>query len=183
VSEATIEDGKVVSIHYVLKNPEGEELDRSAEDAPLTYLHGAHNIVPGLESALAGKQAGESFSVKVAPGQGYGEKQKIKPIRLLRSKFPPDAKIEKGTQFLMQGPDGRPMPIWIAKVMGKEVHVTPQHPLAGVTLCFDGTIQEVRDATEEEKSHGHVHGPGGHHHDEDDHGHDHDHDHDHDEEE
>ncbi|MCA9609960.1 MAG: FKBP-type peptidyl-prolyl cis-trans isomerase [Myxococcales bacterium] len=173
-------EGKVVAIDYVLTDPSGEELDRSG-DAPLHYLHGMHNIVPGLEEALTGKSVGDSLKVEVPPAKGYGERGKVKPQRILRSHFPEDATIEKGAQFLMQGPDGRPVPIWVTKVMGREVHVSPEHPLAGVTLIFDVTVKEIREATEEELSHGHVHGPGGHHHHDDDD--DHDHDHDHDEEE
>ncbi|HJL15757.1 MAG TPA: peptidylprolyl isomerase [Sandaracinaceae bacterium LLY-WYZ-13_1] len=164
MSEETVEAGKVVSIDYVLTSPEGEELDRSEEGAPLVYLHGAHNIVPGLEEALAGKAVGDQVRAEVPPEKGYGVRQKEKPQRVLRSKFPPEADVKKGAQFLMQGPDGKPFPIWIKKVQGREVQVTSQHPLAGVTLRFDVTVREIRDATEEEKEHGHAHGPGGHHH-------------------
>ncbi|MBX3270612.1 MAG: FKBP-type peptidyl-prolyl cis-trans isomerase [Sandaracinaceae bacterium] len=160
-------DGKVVSIEYVLTDPSGEELDRSGE-TPMAYLHGSHNIVPGLEEALHGKTVGDSLRVEVPPGKGYGEKGKTKPQRVLRSHFPPDAPVEKGAQFLMRGQDGQPFPIWITKVMGREVYVSAEHPLAGVTLCFDVTVRAVRDATDEERSHGHVHGPGGHHHHGDD---------------
>ena len=163
-NEEAVAAEKVVSMDYVLTNPKGEELDRSAEGHPLVYLHGAHNIVPGLEEALVGKKVGESLKVEVPPEKGYGPKPKVKPQKMLRSMFPEDARVEKGVQFLMQGKDGRPFPIWVTKVMGKQVHVTTAHPLAGVTLCFDVTIREIRDATEEELSHGHVHGPGGHHH-------------------
>ena len=163
-SEATITAGKVVTIDYVLTDPSGKELDRSTEDHPLLYLHGASNIVPGLEEALAGRVAGDELVAKVPPEKGYGVKQRRKPQRMLRSKFPEDAKIERGVRFMMQGPEGQPIPIWVAKVMGREVHITTEHPLAGVTLCFDVKINEVRDATEEEVAHGHPHGPGGHHH-------------------
>ena len=66
-------DHTVVSIHYTLKDPEGTVIDSSSGADPLTYLHGAGNIIPGLETALAGKQQGDSFDVVVEPGQGYGE--------------------------------------------------------------------------------------------------------------
>ena len=178
MTEQTIQAGKVVSIDYVLTSPKGEELDRSPEGAPLLYLHGAHNIVPGLEDALTDKTVGAHLEVKVPPEKGYGVASKTKPMRILRSKFPPEAHVEKGARFIMQGPEGRPVAIWITKVQGAEVHVTTQHPLAGVTLCFDVTVKDIRDATDEEKAHGHPHGPGGHHHH--DHGDD-DHDHDHEE--
>ena len=163
-SDAKVAADKVVSIDYVLTDPKGKVLDRSLEGHPLVYLQGARNIVPGLEEGLVGKSVGDSLRVEVPPEKGYGVARKVKPQRMLRSKFPPDAQIEKGTRFMMQGPEGQPMPIWVAKVMGREVHITPVHPLAGVTLCFDVTVREIRDATDEEKTHGHPHGPGGHHH-------------------
>lgn len=161
--EQSVGAGKVVSIDYVLRDPAGKELDRSAEGKPLVYLHGAHNIVRGLEEALEGKTAGDAIEVKVAPEKGYGPKRNIKPQRILRSKFPEHAAIERGARFMMPGPEGRAFPIWVTKVQGREVHVTPEHPLAGVTLCFTATVREVRDATDEEKAHGHAHGPGDHH--------------------
>lgn len=161
--EQTVAAGKVVSIDYVLKDEAGNVRDRSVEGKPLIYLHGSHNIVQGLEEALEGKSPGDSIEAKVAPEKGYGPKRNLKPQRVLRSKFPEGVELEKGTRFVMQGPDGRPIPIWVTKVMGREVHVSPEHPLAGETLYFSVTVREVRDATEEEKAHGHAHGPGGHH--------------------
>jgi len=165
-TEDTVAASKVVSMDYVLTNRAGEVLDRSAEGHPLIYLHGSRNIVPGLEEALAGKSVGEESRVEVPPEKGYGVLQKIKPKRVPRSMFPDDATVEKGVRFVMQTPQGQSFPIWVVKVMGKQVHVTTQHPLAGVTLVFDVTIRDIRDATEQELAHGHPHGPGGHPHDE-----------------
>jgi FKBP-type peptidyl-prolyl cis-trans isomerase SlyD len=162
--EQTVGAGKVVSIEYVLRDEKGKEIDRSAEGSPLVYLHGAHNIVPGLEDALVGKKPGDSLEVRVPPEKGYGPKQSVKPKRILRSDFPAEAQIEKGARFMVSDPEGRPFPIWVTKVMGREVHVSPEHPMAGQVLCFSVTVHEVRDATDEEKAHGHAHGPGGHHH-------------------
>jgi FKBP-type peptidyl-prolyl cis-trans isomerase SlyD len=160
-----VEAGKVVSIRYVLTDSEGHELDRSPEGQLLHYLHGANGIVPGLEEALAGKSVGDRVEVRVPPEKGYGPKRKLKPQEVLRSRFPADAQVVKGARFVTEGPDGHPMPIWVTKVQGKSIYVTPEHPLAGVTLCFDATIEAVRDATDEEKTHGHAHGEHGHAHD------------------
>ncbi|UJR84604.1 FKBP-type peptidyl-prolyl cis-trans isomerase [Sandaracinus amylolyticus] len=158
-----VDDGKVVSIDYVLRDETGKELDRSSEGAPLVYLHGARGIVLGLEEALAGKSVGDRVEARVPPDKGYGPKRNVKPQEVLRSRFPAEANVVKGAQFVAEGPNGRPTPIWVTKVQGRTIYVTSEHPLAGVTLVFDVTIREVRDATEEEKAHGHAHGPGGHH--------------------
>jgi FKBP-type peptidyl-prolyl cis-trans isomerase SlyD len=155
-------DGKVVSIDYVLTDTSGNELDRSPEGEHLVYLHGAQGIVPGLEEALAGKSVGDRVEVRVPPEKGYGPKRKVKAQEVLRSRFPAEAQVVKGARFMTEGPEGRPMPIWVTKVQGRTIHVSPEHPLAGVTLCFDVTVREVRDATDEEVAHGHAHGPHGH---------------------
>ncbi len=158
--------GKVVSIDFVLKDSEGKELQRTTESKPLVYLHGTHSIVAGLEEALEGKTAGDSVSVTVPPEKGYGPKRNVKPQRILRSKFPENTKLDKGSRFVMGGPDGKPFSIWVTKVQGREVYVTPEHPMAGKVLFFEATVREVRDASDEEKAHGHAHGPGVHDHEE-----------------
>ena len=68
----TIKDGVVAIIHYTLKNDEGEVLDSSEGSDPLPYLHGASNIVPGLEKELTGLSVGDKKDVQVAPEEGYG---------------------------------------------------------------------------------------------------------------
>jgi len=160
---ASIAKDKVVSIHYRLTDSDGKELDRSGDGDPLVYLHGADNIVPGLEKELDGRTVGDKLVAVVAPEDGYGKKHKTKPQPVPRSAFPKDAHVEVGASFVVQGPDGRPHPVWVSKVQGPTVYIDANHPLAGVTLHFDVEVVEVRDATQEELEHGHPHGPGGHH--------------------
>ena len=157
----TIEDGKAVSLEYVLTNDKGDELDRSKDDRPLMYLHGSRNIVPGLERQLAGKAVGDEFDARVPASEGYGPKQKVKPIRMPRSKFPADVEIVRGMSFQTQNKQGQSFPLWVTKVQGPTIICTPLHPLCGVDLNFHVKVLEVRDATAKEKEHGHVHGPGG----------------------
>ncbi len=152
--------GKVVSIHYTLTSSAGDLLDRSG-DEPLAYLHGHENIVPGLERQLEGKAVGDKLKAVVEPAEGYGEKLPGGPQPLPRDAFPEDLELEEGMQLAAQMADGQVVPLWIAKVEGDQILVDPNHPLAGETLTFDVEITEIRDATEEERTHGHVHGPGG----------------------
>ena len=148
---------KVVYIHYTLTNQEGETLDSSSGRDPLGYLHGAGNIIPGLEQALEGKEAGEKLNVSVAPEQGYGERDEALIQQVPRSAFEGVDSVEPGMQFQAQSPHG-PMLVTVTKVETEEVTVDANHPLAGQTLNFDVEITEIRDATEEELGHGHVHG-------------------------
>lgn len=153
----------VVSIHYTLTNDQGETLDSSADGEPLAYLHGNGNLIPGLENALNGKQAGDKVSVKVAPADGYGEYNKDLVQRVPRRSFRGIAEVKVGMQFQVQS-QGGPSMVTVTQVAGDMVTVDGNHALAGQNLNFDVEITDVRAATEEELSHGHVHGPGGHHH-------------------
>jgi FKBP-type peptidyl-prolyl cis-trans isomerase SlyD len=152
--------GKVVGFDFVLYDTKGVELERSTE--PMYYLHGARGIVPGLEEALEGKGVGDQVDVTVPPEKAYGPKRNVKPQEIMRSRFPADADVKKGARFVANGPDGKPMAIWVTRVIGKTILVSPEHPLAGQTLRFEATVRAIRDATDEEKAHGHAHGPEGH---------------------
>ncbi|MEN8205931.1 MAG: peptidylprolyl isomerase [Pseudomonadota bacterium] len=159
-----IAEKHVVTLNYTLKDNDDNILDKS-DDGSFCYLHGASNIIPGLENALTGKSSGDEISVSVAPEEGYGPRDDTRIQEVPRDAFPPDITIEPGMQFNAQGPEGQPVMVTIAKVEADSVTVDGNHPLAGVTLNFDVTIADIRDASAEELEHGHVHGPGGHHHD------------------
>ena len=70
----TITERKVVSIHYkVADAANAEVIDSSEGGDPMIYLHGAQNIIPGLEQALEGKAVGDELEVTVEPAEAYGE--------------------------------------------------------------------------------------------------------------
>ena len=154
---------KVVTIHYTLKGDGGEVLDASAAGEPLAYLHGAGNIIPGLESALEGKSAGDKLSVTVAPEQGYGVRDEGLVQSVARSAFQGVQELAPGMRFKAGGPQGTRVVV-VTQVEKDLVTVDANHPLAGQTLHFEVELAAVRDATREELEHGHVHGAGGHHH-------------------
>lgn len=153
----------VVSIHYTLTNDKGEVLDSSQGGEPLVYLHGHGNIIQGLETALLGKAPGDKLEVRVAPAEGYGERNEKMVQQVPRRAFQGVKDIQVGMRFQAQGPQG-PTSVVITRVAGDMVTVDGNHPLAGEHLNFAVEITDVRDASAEELQHGHVHGPGGHHH-------------------
>jgi FKBP-type peptidyl-prolyl cis-trans isomerase SlyD len=155
----TISEGKVVGIHYTLKDTEGNVLDSSVGQDPLVYLHGGQNIVVGLEKGLEGKAVGWTGDVEVVPAEGYGEVSGNPPQPVPRETFPEDMELAPGMQFLVQAPDGNMMPIWINEVTDDLVHIDLDHPLAGATLFFTGVeVVLVREPTAAEVEHGHPHG-------------------------
>ena len=152
---------KVATIDYTLKNDAGDVLDTSDGGQPLSYLHGARNIIPGLESALEGQSPGDELAVSVPPEQAYGVRNEGLRQEVDRSQFKDVDELQVGMQFRVPTNQGD-MIIHVAEIDGDSVTVDGNHQLAGQTLHFDVTVRDVREATEEEKAHGHVHSPGGH---------------------
>ncbi len=124
------------------------------------YLHGHNNIIPGLETALEGHEAGDTLSVTVSPEDGYGERDDENVQVLPRADFDDD--VEIGASYFAQAEDGSVNPFTVVSVSGDDVTVDFNPPLAGQTLNFDVTVKDVRDATAEELEHGHAHGEGMH---------------------
>ena len=155
---------KAVSIDYTLTNDAGEVIDSSAGGAPLVYLHGARNIIAGLEKALEGKQVGDELEVAVEPEEAYGEYSAELVAVLNRSMFEGVEELEVGMQFHASGPDGGMRIVTIRDLEGDDVTVDGNHPLAGQRLNFKVKVVAVREANAEELAHGHIHGEGGHHH-------------------
>jgi FKBP-type peptidyl-prolyl cis-trans isomerase SlyD len=160
---SSIQQGSVVSLSYVLTDPDGNEIDRSDSDEPFTYLHGYGQIVPGLEMALMGLSSGAKKQVIIPPSEGYGDLEQELRTVVQRDQLPNDATIEVGMRFMADQSDGESLVFTVVQVENDQIHLDGNHPLAGVTLHFDVEVLEVRPATAEEISHGHAHGPGGHH--------------------
>jgi FKBP-type peptidyl-prolyl cis-trans isomerase SlyD len=150
-----IAEGSIVFIHYTLSDEQGQTIDSSVGGQPLPYLHGHHNIVPGLENALGGGKAGDRIKVTVAPEDGYGQ---IIPEAI--QTFPLDAfenvdEIQPGMQFHAEGPDGQVQVLTVKEVNAETIVIDNNHPMAGKVLNFDVEITAVREATATELEQGH----------------------------
>ena len=156
----TIQNKKVVSFHYTLTDQDGEQMETSRDKEPLTYLHGAQNIIPGLESAIAGRSVGDEFQVTLEPADAYGEKKEANIQRISSKHFKFPKKLKPGQIVGLKTRNG-PVQVTVVKVGRFNVDVDSNHPLAGQVLTFDVEISAVRDASKEEIAHGHAHGPGG----------------------
>ncbi len=155
-----VADDVVVSIDYTL-TVDGEVVDSTEGDAPLNFLQGHQNIIPGLERELAGMKVGDSKKVTVTPAEAYGEVDPENIIDVPRDEFPSEIPLEPGTELEVKNADGEVLSATINEVNGDTVKLDFNHPLAGKSLSFDVTIVDLRTATEEELAHGHAHGEDG----------------------
>jgi len=159
----TISEKCVVSMHYKLTDESGQLLDES-RDQPLLYVHGTNSLIPGLEKQLDGKTIGDQITASVPPEEGYGPVMPQLIQNLPKSTFQGVDEIKVGMEFEASNENSEKMIVRVEAIEGEEVTINGNHPLAGKTLNFDVNIVDVREASEEELSHGHAHGEGGHQH-------------------
>ena len=155
------EQGKVVSIHYIVSEEPGGEIESSHGRDPIAFLVGHGNIIPGLDKAIAGHGAGDKLDVVVSPEEGYGLRREDFVQRVAKKYFRDAEHLRPGMATLLSTKDG-PRSVTVLKIGSSVIDVDLNHPLAGKTLRFAVEVVDVRDATEEEQAHGHAHGPGGH---------------------
>lgn len=159
-----IEQNKVVTMNFTLKDDEGNLLDSTEKGGPFSYISGTNMVLPKLEEALSGMLIGSKKNLKLEAKDGYGNYNDDAIQVVGKENFPEDIVLEVGMEYMANSPDGVKMPFTISNVDGEEITIDFNHPLAGKNLNFDIELLNVRDATAEELSHGHVHGAGGHHH-------------------
>ena len=154
-----IEKNSVVHFHYSVSQPGLPQMESSHDRDAMAILIGHGNIIPGLEEAMMGREAGEKFSITISPEQAYGERRDGLNQRIPRKLFK-GARLTPGMQVVLPTEMG-PRPMTVLKVGISVVDVDLNHPMAGMTLEFETEIVSVREATAEELEHGHVHGDGG----------------------
>jgi FKBP-type peptidyl-prolyl cis-trans isomerase SlyD len=153
-----VQDRMVISLAYTLKLANGDVIDYSEAGDPLEYLHGAGNIIPGLERALNGLRIGDSKDVEIPPEDGYGhyDPDDIEEIDI--QDLPDDFPMELGAEVPVSDEEGNMLVAYVREITADHVTLDFNHPLAGQRLFFSVEVVDVRDATEEELEHGHPHG-------------------------
>lgn len=136
-----IKAGSRVGIEYTLTDEGGKVLDSNKGQEPFTYTHGQRQIVPGLESALVGKRAGDVAKVTVKPEDGYGKVDPSAQIEVGRERVPPDVKV--GSELTGRTANGDTRSVRVKEIRDKSVVLDMNHPLAGKTLVFDVRVLSV----------------------------------------
>ena len=155
------ESNSAVRVHYTVAEVGAAEVENSRIGEPVAILIGHRNIIPGIENALIGHEAGDRFEVTVSPEEAYGMRREGMTQRLSKKIFPKGTALLAGAQIVLKTDHG-PRMVTVHKVGMTVVDVDLNHPLAGKTLNFDIEVIDVREGSAEEIAHGHVHGDGGH---------------------
>ncbi|WP_072281477.1 FKBP-type peptidyl-prolyl cis-trans isomerase [Rappaport israeli] len=145
-----IQNNATVSIHYTLKNNDGEILDSSQGREPLVFVAGEQQILPALEQALMGKQKGEHIEVTLTPEEGYGVRHEEAVQEIPKSQLAEVPNLEVGMPLQAETPEGMVM-VFVAAIGEETVIIDGNHPLAGQTLNFSVDIENVESNDESPK--------------------------------
>ncbi|HKC94135.1 MAG TPA: peptidylprolyl isomerase [Nitrospira sp.] len=137
----TVSKGKVVSLEYTLKLEDNQVVDSNVGKVPLTYMQGANEIIPGLESAVEGMTLGQAKHVVVAPSQGYGDRNLNAFQEIPKEKVPKDVRV--GTRLHGKDKAGQDVRPIVIEVKDDTVLLDLNHPLAGKTLFFDLKVVNI----------------------------------------
>ncbi len=149
MSNATVQDGKV--IHYRYTFHDADQLPHlEVEDGPVAYLHGAGEILMGVEAAMAGKPVGASFQVTLSAEDAFGERL---PDEQADRAVPLDeieGDIQVGDPIDALDDDDELVELWVKSLDGDQAVLTENHPLAGRTITLDLEVLDIRDANADE---------------------------------
>lgn len=134
--------GSQVTLHYTL-TVDGEEIDTSRGGEPLSYEHGAGQLIPGLEEYLEGKAVGHHDTVEISPDKGYGVHDPESVQVIPKDAFADVDKLEEGMEVSGEDQDGERFEATVAEVGEDDITLDFNHPLAGKTLTFDIEIVTI----------------------------------------
>lgn len=154
----TIAKNCVVSIEYELTEAGGSDiLDSNKEQAPLDFIVGKDQIIPGLENQLMSLKAGENADIKVSSADAYGEVNPEARDTLPKEQFA-GLELAVGMQLYGQGENGESVAVTVTEFNDENVTIDYNHPLAGKDLMFSVTVIDVREATDDELISGQIGG-------------------------
>lgn len=146
----------VITLHYDLTSG-GEAVESSRQGEPLKVLLGHGQLIKGLENAIDGRDAGDTFQVELAPEDAYGERREGAIQRVPKKYFNHAKKLKPGMTTVLSLKEGGQRAVTVHKIGMTTVDVDTNHPMAGKALTFAVELVDVREATPEEIEHGHVH--------------------------
>lgn len=149
---------------YVTENNEKKHVESATTENPLVFLYGVGMMLPKFEEHLKGLSVGDNYAFSLTAADGYGEYDEKAVAPLPKDMFGEQPLPEVGAILPLQDNNGGQFQGRVVSITEDAVLVDLNHPMAGHELHFNGTIQDVRPATQEELDHGHVHGEGGHQH-------------------
>lgn len=148
MTDSIVAKNKVVSLIYAVRNQKGELFEY--RDLPVSYVHGSGvDLFPKIEQALEGHAIGDRVVVQLSPAEAFGEHDPKLTFTDDIENAPSELR-HIGAEFEAQNAKGESIMLTVTQIEGDKITVDANHPLAGQTITFEVTVQDIRDATPEE---------------------------------
>ena len=148
MTDSIVTKNKVVSLIYAIRNQKGDLFEY--RDLPVSYVHGSGaDLFPKIEEALDGHAVGDRVVVQLSPAEAFGEHDPKLTFTDDIENAPPELR-RIGAEFEAQNAKGESIMLTVTHIEGDKITVDANHPLAGQTITFEVTVQDIRDATPEE---------------------------------
>jgi FKBP-type peptidyl-prolyl cis-trans isomerase SlyD len=152
----SIKPDQVVTINVTIKDEEGQPVESTANEEPLSFLSGHNQIFPKLEDKLGEMIIGSKKTVNLKPEEAFGEYKDEAIQQVKRSNFSEENPPQEGRRYLASTPEGKQMPFVVKSVEEDDVTVDFNHPLAGKELTVEMELLNIREATKDELSGGQI---------------------------
>ena len=137
-----IQNGSKVNVHYTGKLTNGEVFDSSEGKAPISFVVGSGQIIPGFENAIIGKSTGDKVTVSIPPAEAYGEFREDLLVKVPNTQLP--GPVEVGMSLQAQAENGMPVNVLVKEVNEDHAIIDGNHPFAGKELIFDIEVVSVQ---------------------------------------
>jgi FKBP-type peptidyl-prolyl cis-trans isomerase SlyD len=142
---------------YVEGDSVGEQelMEKATAEQPLNFIYGVGMMLPKFEESLFGLSVGDKFDFTIGVEDAYGPYEDENVLDLDRAIFEIDGQLDaevvyEGNVVPLMDNEGHRINAQVVSVSDTHVKVDLNHPLAGETLHFKGSVLEVREATEKE---------------------------------
>jgi peptidylprolyl isomerase len=140
--------GDTVKVEYEGFFDNGDVFDstKAHDDEPLEFTVGDHQVVPGFENSVIGKELNQEFQIRLEPIDAYGPHDPNSVHRIPREEFPADIKPEAGMMLVIEqthGDHSHQIPVTIQELTENEITLDFNHPMAGKTLNFKMKVIQI----------------------------------------
>lgn len=140
---------------YTITDGEKTMVEEAPAEQPFRFISGLSMTIPSFEENITKLETGETFDFVLEKENAYGEHYQERVIDLDKSIFCIDGKLDTEHIYVdavvpLQNADGNRFMGHVLEISDDKVKIDLNHPLAGKTLNFVGSVVEKRETTNAE---------------------------------
>ncbi len=140
---AQAKTGNHVRVSFTGRLDDGTIFATSQNDEPIEFTLGENEVLPAIEDAVEGMEAGEVKTIRIAADEAFGARREDLVQEIPRDSLPDDMDVEVGQQLWVDQMDEEPVAVSVVDLSDSTITIDANHPLAGEDLIFDLEVIDV----------------------------------------